>query len=233
MSDLFHDQVPDGYIARVFAVMALARRHTFQVLTKRHGRMRSLLGSVVFDSMVRAEVTRLLAGIAAFPASWDREGHVLGWPLPNVWLGVSAEDQRWADIRIPALLDTPAAVRFVSTEPLLGPVDLRRWISAAHPGFGIGAAEQAGDTGGGGCPDGSWSGIDWVIVGGESGHGARPLDLRWVRSLRDQCQNGGAAFFFKQTGSVLARQWGCSGKGGDPTQWPEPFPRQYPTKEAG
>lgn len=101
MSDLFHDDVPDDYIAKVWEVMARCPQHTFQILTKRHGRMRSLLNASTFNSP----------------------------PLPNVWLGVSAENQQWADIRIPALLDTPAAVRFVSAEPLLGPIDLSRWLA--------------------------------------------------------------------------------------------------------
>lgn len=171
MSDLFHDQVPDKYIAQVFAIMAAAPQHTFQVLTKRHGRMRSLLSSSAF--------VRRCAPI---------------WPLPNVWLGVSVENQQWADIRIPALLDTPAAVRFLSCEPLLGPVDL-------------GLADL--------CPDclglGGWPchtdgyhykrpGIDWVIVGGESGRGARPMHPEWARQLRDQCQAVGVPFLFKQWG---------------------------------
>lgn len=108
MSDLFHDQVPDEYIAKVFAVMARAEQHTFQLLTKRHGRMRSLLSDDAFpDAVVR-----------------ELGGGLGGWPLPNVWLGVSVENQQWADTRIPALLETPAAVRFLSMEPLLGPVDL-------------------------------------------------------------------------------------------------------------
>ncbi|BBZ65791.1 hypothetical protein MINS_12200 [Mycolicibacterium insubricum] len=106
MSDLFHDSVPDEYIAQVFAVMALAPRHTFQLLTKRHARMRSLVGRGLLDLV-------------------DQTGaKVELWPLPNVWLGVSTENQQWADIRIPALLDTPAAVRWISAEPLLGPIDL-------------------------------------------------------------------------------------------------------------
>lgn len=202
MSDLFHDQVPDAYIARVWAVMELAEQHTFQVLTKRHARMRSLLNSVVFGSMVSAAVRRMLDAGVPFPASWDPEGHRPEWPLPNVWLGVSTENQQWADIRIPALLDTPAAVRFISAEPLLGPVDLLG--DAENPGPAIvrtgvqtrphtadGPAEYDYDD---------QVGIDWVIVGGESGHGSRPMHPDWARSLRDQCQAAGVAFLFKQHG---------------------------------
>lgn len=160
MSDLFHDAVPDDYIAQVFAVMAKAQQHTFQVLTKRHARMRALLGGSRFRSQVFAH--------RAQPGG-------MYWPLKNVWLGVSAENQQWADIRIPALLETPAAVRFVSAEPLLGPIDLRpQWAS--------------------------WPGIDWIIVGGESGRGARPMHPAWVRSIRDQSDLFGVAFLFKQWG---------------------------------
>lgn len=171
MSDLFHDAVPDDYIAQVFTVMALARQHTFQVLTKRHARMRSLLNKPEF----------------IWPNVWGPIAPDLPdlpyrtWPLPNVWLGVSAENQQWADIRIPALLDTPAAVRFVSAEPLLGPIDLHiDPIEASSPFWG--------------------SQLDWVITGGESGPGARPAHPDWFRAIRDQCQAAGVAFLFKQWG---------------------------------
>lgn len=185
MSDLFHDGVPDEYIARVFEVMALAPHHTFQVLTKRHARMRSLVSRGLLDMIddpdgdVRVKVPR--------------------WPLPNVWLGVSAEDQHWADIRIPALLDTPAAVRFVSAEPLLGPIDLRqafrKWTPPeGHPEWqehNLGAELKANQV------------LHWLIVGGESGPKDRATQVDWVRSLRDQCQAGGIPFFFKQWGETV------------------------------
>ncbi len=199
MSDLFHDDVPNDYIARVWAVMAEARQHTFQILTKRPGRMRSLLRSATFWAAFWA------AGVH------DRTGlDVSSSPLSNVWLGVSVENQKWADVRIPVLLDTPAAVRFLSCEPLLGPVDL--------------AWREDGPDGEASFP----AGIDWVIVGGESGPGARPMHPDWARSLRDQCQNAGVPFFMKQTGTVLARQWGIGGNGADQTVWPEHFPQEYP-----
>lgn len=159
MSDLFHKDVPDDYIARVFAVMALAPQHTFQVLTKRPGRMRSLLSSEQFESAV------FLATEGRFP-----------WPLPNVWLGTSVENQKWADVRIPLLLDTPAAIRFLSCEPLLGPIDLFAWNI---------------DRG---------TRVDWVIVGGESGPRARPMHPDWARQLRDDCLTAGIPFHFKQWG---------------------------------
>lgn len=181
MSDLFHDKVPDEYIARVFAVMALAPQHTFQLLTKRHGRMRSLLSSDDF----RSEVTHTFVGLAVENLSL-KTGHLESatgdwWPLSNVWLGVSAEDQKRADLRIPALLDTPAAVRFVSAEPLLGPIDLHADPIGKDSVFWIGH-------------------LDWVIVGGESGPSARPMHPDWARSLRDQCVAAGVPFLFKQWG---------------------------------
>ena len=157
MSDLFHADVPDEYIAKVFAVMALAPQHTFQVLTKRHGRMRSLLSSWQFREALRCELGR---------------PDLAEWPLPNVWMGVSVENQKCADLRVPALLETPAVVRFLSCEPLLGPVQIGHDLA----------------------------GIDWVIVGGESGHGARPMHPDWARTIRDDCSHAGAAFHFKQWG---------------------------------
>lgn len=163
MSDLFHDQVPDYYIAQVFAVMTVARQHTFQILTKRHARMRSLVGRGLLD-LVDHEA-------ASMGFKVDR------WPLPNVWLGVSAENQQWADIRIPALLDTPAAVRFISAEPLLGPLSI----------FASSKIDRD-------------PGLDWVIAGGESGRGARPMHPSWVRALRNECAGASVPFLFKQWG---------------------------------
>jgi protein gp37 len=202
MSDLFHADVPEDYIASVFAVMAATPQHTYQVLTKRHARMRALLRSPDFTR----RVTDHLAILAR-----HRDGGqpvmdpiALAWPLPNVWLGVSVEDQRWADIRVPVLLDTPAAVRFLSCEPLLGRLDLGRWLGIEHyDSFGWGEellAALAGRVG----PAG---GLHWVIVGGESGHRARPMDPEWVRDLREQCQAARVPFLFKQWG-----QWAPTGQ---------------------
>lgn len=190
MSDLFHDSVPDEYIAKVFAVMALAPQHTFQLLTKRHARMRSLLGGRTSD--FEHQVWDTWSNYETPPGSPTMED--APWPelpLPNVWLGVSAEDQQWADIRIPALLDTPAAVRFVSAEPLLGPIEFPHWY--VDP-----VNTEA-------------SSLDWVIAGGESGRGARPMHPDWARSLRDQCLDAGVAFLFKQWG-----EW-APGNHRDPT----------------
>lgn len=202
MSDLFHEQIPDEYIARVFAVMAAAPRLTFQVLTKRHGRMRSLLAGAKVNGFLDA------MGAAMLQHTPTRGG--VQWPLPNVWLGVSVEDQKWADIRIPALVETPAAVRFLSCEPLVGPVNLGAWpyLDEQEDGYRP---------------------IDWVIVGGESGRGARLMEADWARSLHDQCIAAGIPFFFKQAGTVLAKEWGATGKGEDPAEWPEPFPQHFPT----
>jgi len=164
MSDLFHVGVPVEHLAQVFAVMSKAPQHTFQILTKRHARMRAILNAHWFRALVD-----------------DYRGKDAGdfqWPLPNVWLGVSVEDQKWADIRIPALLDTPAAVRFLSCEPLLGPVSLFDSTKI--------------DTG---------TLVDWVIVGGESGHGARPMHPDWARQLRYECTTYGIPFLFKQWGN--------------------------------
>jgi len=185
MSDLFHDSIPDEFIARVFAVMAATQRHTYQLLTKRHARMRSLLNDSEWRSAVflRESVLDLSGPSRELPT----------WPLSNVWMGVSVENQKWADIRVPALLDTPAAVRWLSMEPLLGPVDLTDC-------GGVNALDQdwvGGPSGGSGAPHPF---IDWVVCGGESGHGARPMHPDWARSLRDQCAKADVPFFFKQWG---------------------------------
>ena len=178
MSDLFHQDVTDFFIAEVFAVMALNPRHTFQILTKRHARMRSLLSSPYF----RVLVDRALRVRGKDPLPYDEAAR---FALPNVWLGVSVEDQKWADIRIPALLDTPAAVRFLSCEPLLGPVDLIPALKQWASGLDIRINRH----------------LHWVIVGGESGHGARPMHPDWARALRDQCAAAEVPYLFKQWGA--------------------------------
>lgn len=224
MSDLFHDQVPDEYIAKVFAVMAVARRHTFQVLTKRHGRMRAVLSKQSFPELVTTWAWRIHAGAAlGLPhgnSSYSRTA--VAWPLPNVWLGVSAENQQWANIRIPALLDTPAAVRFVSAEPLLGPIDLTSWIGCPHDSLsGVDQEPIASPTKRWRCDqcrasvlDGTVTnvGLHWVITGGESGPGARPAHPDWFRSIRDQCQAVGVAYLHKQNGEF--RRWQLSDQPG-------------------
>jgi protein gp37 len=194
--DLFHESVPDEWIDRVFAVMALAPQHTFQVLTKRADRMRAYLSSHDVGQRWAERTDEIPGGPVIFPEtaiSWSKDG------LPNVWLGVSIENQEAADKRIPDLLATPAAVRFVSAEPLLGPVDLTNLppfldVSAAA-GIRLDALKL----------DGPYS-LNWVIVGGESGRNARPMHPDWVRSLRDQCVAAGTKFFFKQWGEF--DNWG-------------------------
>lgn len=210
LADLFHDNVPEEFIAEVFAVMAAAHWHTFQVLTKRHGRMRALLNSESFHDLVKTES----AGLAHEGVSVVENNPWENWPLPNVWLGVSVEDQRWADIRIPALLDTPAAVRWISAEPLLGPIDLcgpivpgrgrpklTYWLDGRPYWDELKATTT--NTGLVMTPLSTGPRIDWVVVGGESGHRARAMHPQWARALRNQCTAAGVPFHFKQWG-----EWG-------------------------
>lgn len=188
MSDLFHEDVPFDFTLDVLDIIKNCPQHTFMILTKRPERMLEL-----------AELC-------------ETEPFEYLWPLPNVWLGVSVENQATADERIPLLLKTPAAVRFVSCEPLLGPVDMRvKWArTPIYPE----SYRRLGVP----VPDELWSlndalysraadeynpakiGLDWVICGGESGPDARPMHPDWARSLRDQCQSAGVPFFFKQWG---------------------------------
>ena len=178
MSDLFHESLPDEWIDRVFGVMALCPQHRFQVLTKRAERMRRYLeirpGNDLGARWAYAAAKTLGPGKDIGPCP--------GFPLPNVWLGVSVEDQE-RDGRIRELLAPPAAVRWVSLEPLLGPVDL------AVPLGGVCGVR-----------------LDWVVLGGESGgRDARPMNPDWARSVRDQCVCAGVPFFFKQWGGWLPR----------------------------
>lgn len=196
MSDLFHDAVDGDFIVDVFVVMAMAPQHTFQILTKRHARMRSLLSNEGFYDEVLARLS-----IVNYPEMSHTQ-----WPLPNVWLGVSAENQQWADIRIPALLQTPAAVRWVSAEPLLGPVQMDNWL-CMYPEDDDGA-QYPGD-------------LNWLVVGGESGRGARPMHGDWARSLRDQCVEHDVPFLFKQWGGRTPKAGGRELDGRTWDQYPE------------
>lgn len=198
LSDLFHDDVPMPFIAQVFAAMALAPQHTFQVLTKRPRRMRDLLSNPMFWSSVKGHGLQLAARhhIYNVPLS--------NYPAPNVWLGTSVEDQKACDLRVPLLVQTPAHVRFLSCEPLLGPVTLP--FEEEVDGCSCGAGDSVGPGGphepGCGTVEGiAWSRLHWVIVGGESGPQARPMHPDWARSLRDQCTRWGVPYFFKQWGS--------------------------------
>lgn len=210
MGDLFHEDVPDEWIDRVFAVMALAPQHTFQVLTKRSARMRRYctegFGRLA-DKIIQFRRERGDTDMVLIPLPHVRPGHHW-WPLPNVWFGVSAEDQRRLDERVPDLLDTPAAVRWVSAEPLLGPLDLR-----ARPRSDMCIRCGEGHGGRHDHPDGYRTrGLDWIVLGGESGLSARPMNPAWARSARDQCEIAGVAFFFKQWG-----EWGPHSAAPSPT----------------
>lgn len=204
MSDLFQDGVPDEFIHRVFNTMFLASAsnrngHTFQILTKRPERM------------------------LEWARKWtDSQGEPLGPQCPRIWWGVSVEDQEQADERIPLLLQTPAAVRWISAEPLLGPLDID-WCLKRVPAVNRNPQDAR---------------LDQVVVGGESGPGARPFDLAWARSLRDQCHAAGTPFFMKQLGANPFQD-GTSReafippmrdkKGGDMGEWPEDLRiRQFP-----
>ena len=245
MTDLFGDFVTDKMLDRVFAVMALCPQHVLQVLTKRQERMRAYLSrpatarrvwELACDMVVEHGfgVTLLAHPSHASLAPAGRHVHVGRWPLPNVWLGVSVEDQRRADERIPILLDTPAAVRWISAEPLLEPVEWKRWLPTARlarrpngeeflaPHFYMARCERCGWIGSSElCGTDSWgddsdvycasckqsicgdemAALDWVVAGGESGPGARPMHPDWARALRDQCAAAGVPFLFKQWGA--------------------------------
>ena len=195
MSDLFHEGVPFEYVAAVFGVMAACPQHTFQVLTKRPERALDFFSERGLRSCSRAGFDAL-----------DGDERVLdlrdpnAWPLPNVWLGVSVEDQATADARIPYILRCPAAVRWVSYEPALGPVDFGR-VPFTVPGEHRHYVPFNALVGGGQESETPWR-IDWVVVGGESGPGARAFDLAWARSTIEQCRAAGTACFVKQLGRV-------------------------------
>ncbi len=214
-SDLFHNKVSNQFIGAVFATMWLAPQHTFLILTKRMEDAWNWYRNGWLE--VNAALWR--SGIEVIPGGTDGPN----WPLPNVWLGVSAENQRFADQRIPLLIDTPAAVHFVSYEPALKPVDFGNWME-----------ERSGIN-----PDKlplpahtkeilSLSGmslLDWIIVGGESG-GKRARECvggieESMRSTLAQCQAAGVAYFGKQMGSPWAKANGDKGKGENMQLWPE------------
>jgi protein gp37 len=218
MSDLFHEQVPDEFIGKVFGTMSVATRHTFQVLTKRPGRMRDWLRAVAYcehgwlthngdnprsyrttlseydgpgTGQIIDDGRREFVPTGEVDAVGRRIVALTGearWPLPHVWLGTSIENDRFVG-RADALRETPAAVRFLSLEPLLGPL-----------------------------PSLDLTGIEWVIVGGESGPAHRPMDPAWARDLRDRCVSAGVAFFFKQWGGRTPK---ANGRTLDGRTWDE------------
>lgn len=240
MSDLFHEELPNKEIAAVFGVMQQCTRHTFQILTKRAKRMRE------WFEWVRKESGADRASPDTLRVFGRSEGHLCGhafddvvqnedafirrpstepdpfgvpwvWPLPNVWLGVSVEDQQRADERIPELLKVPAAVRFLSVEPQLEHIDL---------GFQppCDCCEQ--------LPKHDAVGIHWVIVGGESGPGARPFNTDWASSIVGQCRTFDVPVFVKQFGAHpidgLTRLRLKDRKGGDLSEVPGEWPREFP-----
>jgi protein gp37 len=246
MTDVFGEWVPDDLLDRMFAVFALRHDVTFQVLTKRPERMARYFN----DRDSHLAMTRQFVNFREYAEP------VGPWPLPNVHLGTSVEDQARANERIPHLLNTPAAVRFLSVEPLLGDVNLTNCL------YGEAYGSTAGKRGG---PGGQMvtsapPPVSWVIVGGESGKGARPCDVGWIRSVVNQCREADVPCFVKQLGarpfgnygepcapvgrrhmSVAQRQGllACSfmkfrdSKGGDPSEWPEALRvREFPMPRA-
>lgn len=176
MTDLFGEWVPDKWLYRCFEGMGAAPLVTFQILTKRPERAHDWITARAHD--------------------WITDIQGRGWPLANVWLGISAENQHWLDKRVPWLLDTPAAIRFVSYEPALGPLDLK-----PRPDLSLCVICGEGAMG---HHNHKWGyrtrGLDWVICGAESGVKRRPFNVAWARAVRDQCRAVGVAFFFKQAG---------------------------------
>ena len=259
MSDLFHPDLLDDDIAAVFAVMAACPDITFQILTKRPERalswfrymqLRGGLGALIVDYLDRP--SRGLQNVVkeeAFFRAWFEFDHQHGMnriPLPNVWLGVSVEDQETADERIVLLLQTPAAVRFVSYEPALAPVDFRS-LQPGDPPTEINCL--AGSHGVLRPHRGQCERIDWLIIGGESGPGARPFDLAWARDAVAQARAAGVPVFVKQMGSNpidligdanalllnLERRKPLSrhARGADPLEWPEDLRvREFPQERA-
>ncbi|RWB96452.1 MAG: phage Gp37/Gp68 family protein [Mesorhizobium sp.] len=213
MTDLFAPFVSDDDLDDIFAIAALSPQHTFIFLTKRGARLRAYMANVEREALWMNAVARRLD---ATPELMKVCHPILGrcapcLPLPNVWLGVSAEDQASADRRVPELLETPAAIRFVSAEPLLGPIDftpkadltyqmLSEWYGPN--GFDPTGSQPRLDRMRGWFPK-----LDWIIVGGESGTGARPMHPTWARSIRDQCAAAGVPFFFKQWGAWRETDW--------------------------
>lgn len=201
MSDLWHQSVPDDFIDKVIAVAAICEQDIFQILTKRADRAYEYFSSVDRRKKISEAIWDVVAG-----TEYDDPclSHIVDdivnddsfWPLKNVWIGVSVEDQQRADERIPHLMKTPAAVRWLSCEPLLGPVDLSEVVIDGilfNPLTGVYDLPE--------LPHAPTGRIDWAVAGGESGHGARPVHPDWVRKLRDQCFLNGVPFFFKQWGA--------------------------------
>ena len=273
MNDMFHESIPDEFIDRAVTVVALAQWHTFQFLTKRAERMMRYFQALTWDRICECANQNWEGGqhgVGAYNlcsvahlgskkrialGDWTSYQRLAKPPLPNLWLGVSCESQKYADERIPLLLQTPAVVRFLSVEPMLesvrldecapyvlngdesNPGILNAFTAQCHHPLTVKVAPPKTAS-----PDG----ISWVICGGESGPGARPFNLAWAESLQEQCKAAGVVFFMKQVGSrpVLGDikfPNGDSGKlmlptenrkGGDPAEWPEHLRvREFPAEK--
>ena len=202
MSDLFHSEVPDCFIDQVFAVMLLANQHIYQILTKRVERMLAYLSAPERKERILRQTRELLSTGGEGFSGHAFSGEDIPWPLPNVWLGASIEDKAAAEKRVHELLRAPAAVHWVSCEPLIGQVNLSD-ITLREGGSldalrGIDTTSQGYST----------SKLDWVVVGCESGQQRRKLDIDWVRFLRDQCKQAETPFFLKQL-FVDGKMVGC------------------------
>jgi len=232
MTDMFGSWVPDAWIDRCFATMAVTGQHVHQVLTKRVDRMAEYINGLNGD-YARLERAALGLGYAVRFMGIP----LIRWPLPNVWLGTSVEDQSRLDERVGVLLSTPAAVRFLSAEPLLGPLDLSgfvpkppgwKWAGGVECRHGYNACPI--------CDSDPTVAVDWIIAGGESGPSARPCELAWIRSILAQCRGTGTSVFVKQLGANISTDVSRGlqlkdRKGADPSEWPEDlrvqeFPQQ-------
>ena len=253
MSDLFHADVPFEFVDQVFAVMAVAHHHTYQVLTKRPERMAEYFARGYLPIERAARPVFTLHGREPAPRRTDPIGKLMhGEGLEHVWIGTSVENQETANERVPQLLRCPATIRFLSVEPLLDDVDLRMektedWTAADYKRDKIDPLDVKPYRR---IP----FGIDWVIVGGESGHDARPCDVGWIRSVVRQCAEAGVPCFVKQVGARPCGfdQWShpdnegrgidiggdtgrklADSKGGDPAEWPADLRvRQMPARQA-
>jgi protein gp37 len=230
MSDLFHEKVKDEWLDMAFAVMTLTPHHTYQILTKRPERMKEYMSK--WSDPGYAGPT-----ISEYEWLWSK-GEGFNVPVrlkaPHIWLGVSVEDQKTADDRIPILLDTPAAIRWISAEPLLGPLNLTHYLYNRYLHGG---------------PYHEYNNLEWVVVGGESGSGARTCPVQWIRTIVRDCRAAGVPVFVKQLGAVPVsrdeitdemshaeytkdtslREWVKDKKGGDITEFPPDLQvRQYP-----
>jgi protein gp37 len=220
MSDLFHESVADEWIDKIFAVMALTPQHVYQILTKRPERMQTYVNGLT----TRSGGIRLAGTIARLGSEFDcqtsqyyalikslRDDGGSCLPLPNCWLGVTVENQKAADERIPLLLNTPAAIRFLSCEPLLEEISLAPWL-AVYPADRIYNQSIYGHP----------QPISWAICGGESGPKSRPCNVKWLQSIVDQCNEAKVPVWMKQLGSnCKGLDHGYLGKGTFMVEWPE------------